>query len=346
MPGELEKASQFDPSRVRVGRVRGLTKNKSMIMEQVTGCFSCPSGRIPKGTGHTWGVAGMASGIMHLLLLFSILFWPMGHELLSPLEKEEREWEVVGEWEVGEAQEAQEAQETQEKQEAQEIQEIQETQEARSKTETVLPETESSAVQIVLATEVAESEPVVVSSLPEKDTTLSPPSSPAPVASPPVSAPASASASVPVSLRSPRREVSGRGRVASSTGRKEKSEGRGEHFSPSEAEGDSRDQPPRALPGNPFPPYPPSARRMGREGIAVIRIHVGTDGQAGTVLLHSSSGNGVLDQAALEAARRWRFVPALRKGVPVQATVDVPFAFRLVVGFFWGGAGFLQRRSA
>jgi periplasmic protein TonB len=37
----------------------------------------------------------------------------------------------------------------------------------------------------------------------------------------------------------------------------------------------------------------------------------------------------VLDQAALDAVRRWRFSPATRGGKPVEWTARLPIRFRL-----------------
>ena len=42
-----------------------------------------------------------------------------------------------------------------------------------------------------------------------------------------------------------------------------------------------------------------------------------------------SSGQSILDQAALEGLRRWRFSPAYHSGQPVAAWVVVPVGFKL-----------------
>lgn len=80
---------------------------------------------------------------------------------------------------------------------------------------------------------------------------------------------------------------------------------------------------------NPKPPYPPLSRRMGEQGRVVLRVHVGADGSAGEVLLHSSSGSPRLDESALQTVRRWKFVPARRGTEPLAAWVLVPIAFKL-----------------
>ncbi|GAB0056635.1 hypothetical protein SIID45300_00943 [Candidatus Magnetaquicoccaceae bacterium FCR-1] len=86
------------------------------------------------------------------------------------------------------------------------------------------------------------------------------------------------------------------------------------------------------LAGNPRPDYPRSARRLGQEGLVLVRVEVGADGRAEQVALHQSSGFDLLDRAALEAVARWRFVAARRAGVPVAATVTVPIRFMLREG--------------
>jgi len=81
--------------------------------------------------------------------------------------------------------------------------------------------------------------------------------------------------------------------------------------------------------GNPLPRYPLAARRRGLEGRVVVRVFVAADGRPASFSVHSGSTHPILDDAAIEALRRWRFEPARRAGVPVAAWVDVPITFRL-----------------
>lgn len=83
---------------------------------------------------------------------------------------------------------------------------------------------------------------------------------------------------------------------------------------------------------NPPPDYPQSARRRGYEGLVVLSVTVGTDGRAREITVKGSSGYELLDRAALDAVRRWRFDPATRRGVPFVMTVDVPVRFELREG--------------
>jgi protein TonB len=80
---------------------------------------------------------------------------------------------------------------------------------------------------------------------------------------------------------------------------------------------------------NPAPDYPHMARRRGHQGKVVLRVYVGTAGTADQVQIHNGSGHDVLDQAALNAVRRWRFVPARQGDQPVAAWVLVPITFTL-----------------
>ena len=80
---------------------------------------------------------------------------------------------------------------------------------------------------------------------------------------------------------------------------------------------------------NPPPAYPILSRRRGEKGTVVLRVHVSPQGAADQVMVHTSSGHGLLDDAALEAVRQWRFVPARQGEQPLAAWVLVPIVFKL-----------------
>lgn len=91
-------------------------------------------------------------------------------------------------------------------------------------------------------------------------------------------------------------------------------------------------EPPRydaAYLANPPPAYPASARRRGIEGTTTVEARVGPGGDAREVKLAASAGDAALDSAALEAVRGWRFVPARRGDLAVEAWVRIPLVFRL-----------------
>ena len=81
---------------------------------------------------------------------------------------------------------------------------------------------------------------------------------------------------------------------------------------------------------NPRPAYPRLARRNGEEGTVLLRVLVTHEGRAARLELDRSSGFPLLDGAALEAVKEWRFVPASKGAEPVEDWVRVPIVFRLV----------------
>jgi protein TonB len=79
----------------------------------------------------------------------------------------------------------------------------------------------------------------------------------------------------------------------------------------------------------PRPEYPESARREGREGRVLLRVLVDDQGRSKKVEINSSSGSDILDRAAAEAIRRWRFHPARHGDAPTESWVNIPVDFRL-----------------
>lgn len=80
---------------------------------------------------------------------------------------------------------------------------------------------------------------------------------------------------------------------------------------------------------NPAPAYPAIAKRQGHQGKVVMRVLVNAGGGADQVEIRTSSGHDFLDQAAVNAVRRWRFVPARQGELAVAAWVLVPITFTL-----------------
>lgn len=80
---------------------------------------------------------------------------------------------------------------------------------------------------------------------------------------------------------------------------------------------------------NPRPNYPSLSRRLGEEGKVLLRVRVSPQGQPLAVDLERSSNITRLDDAALRAVARWRFVPARRGEESIEASVIVPIVFRL-----------------
>ncbi|QEL64323.1 periplasmic protein TonB [Oryzomicrobium terrae] len=80
---------------------------------------------------------------------------------------------------------------------------------------------------------------------------------------------------------------------------------------------------------NPAPAYPPLSRRMGEQGKVMLRAHVLPNGSADEVVVKTTSGSSRLDNAALDAVRKWKFVPARQGSELVAAWVQIPITFSL-----------------
>jgi protein TonB len=80
---------------------------------------------------------------------------------------------------------------------------------------------------------------------------------------------------------------------------------------------------------NPLPAYPMVARRMGWQGKVVLNVEVLESGLPGQIKLYQSSGRDVLDNAAMQAVRSWRFAPARKNGQVITKWFLVPIPFIL-----------------
>lgn len=91
-------------------------------------------------------------------------------------------------------------------------------------------------------------------------------------------------------------------------------------------------EPPRfgaAYLNNPAPEYPPMSRRQGEQGRVLLKVLVSEAGAADHVVLETSSGHEKLDRAAIEAVKKWSFIPAKRNSQAISAYVLVPVKFSL-----------------
>lgn len=77
------------------------------------------------------------------------------------------------------------------------------------------------------------------------------------------------------------------------------------------------------------PRYPPQALRQRQQGKVILRVLVGEDGSAVEVTVQKSSGSRLLDQAAIEAVKTWKFNPGSKGGKPAQGYALVPIDFNL-----------------
>lgn len=80
---------------------------------------------------------------------------------------------------------------------------------------------------------------------------------------------------------------------------------------------------------NPNPVYPKLSKRLNEAGKVILSVYVEADGSPSRVELQTSSRFERLDQAAIDAVKRWRFVAARRGNVSIAAWVIVPIHFSL-----------------
>lgn len=77
------------------------------------------------------------------------------------------------------------------------------------------------------------------------------------------------------------------------------------------------------------PDYPDMAKEENIQGDVTVRITIGTSGQVIAAVIQESSGNPLLDNAALKAARESTFKPPMVNGVPTQRDYLIIYTFSL-----------------
>ncbi len=77
------------------------------------------------------------------------------------------------------------------------------------------------------------------------------------------------------------------------------------------------------------PVYPPASRRAGEQGTAMFRVLVDERGRPSEIQTLRSSGYPKLDQAALDAIRKWTFTPAKNGSTPILSWTRVQVKFQL-----------------
>ena len=77
------------------------------------------------------------------------------------------------------------------------------------------------------------------------------------------------------------------------------------------------------------PAYPREAVRRQLEGVVLLELTIGVSGDVSRVEVLESSGQQVLDQAAIDAVASWKGKPAKRWGRPVESVERLPVRFRL-----------------
>ena len=80
---------------------------------------------------------------------------------------------------------------------------------------------------------------------------------------------------------------------------------------------------------NPPPLYPRMSKRLGEQGVVIVRALIGVNGLAEKAEIYKSSGYERLDQAALDAVIHWRYVPGKRLGRVESMWFNIPVKFVL-----------------
>lgn len=92
--------------------------------------------------------------------------------------------------------------------------------------------------------------------------------------------------------------------------------------------GNDLDTPPRPVSKAP-PQYPRSLLKKKQGGKVLVLVTVDENGAVANATVKISSGFPALDQAALNAAKRWKFKPGIKGGRKAVMTATIPFNFRV-----------------
>jgi len=76
------------------------------------------------------------------------------------------------------------------------------------------------------------------------------------------------------------------------------------------------------------PAYPELARKAGLEGTVWVKLWVDKEGKVKDVVILKSASE-IFNQPAIDAAKQWRFTPALMKTGPVSVWISLSFNFKL-----------------
>ena len=74
------------------------------------------------------------------------------------------------------------------------------------------------------------------------------------------------------------------------------------------------------------PEYTKSASQQEVEGIVVLKVLLRETGRVGAVRV-TKSLEASLDYSAIKAVKQWTFVPARRKGIPLNVVIDIEITF-------------------
>lgn len=77
------------------------------------------------------------------------------------------------------------------------------------------------------------------------------------------------------------------------------------------------------------PRYPLQAKRLSQEGWVVVGYTIDAEGNVGGVTVVDAQPRHVFDHEAMAAVERWKFKPAMKNGVPVEAKQERRIEFKL-----------------
>jgi protein TonB len=80
---------------------------------------------------------------------------------------------------------------------------------------------------------------------------------------------------------------------------------------------------------NPSPKYPLRARRMGYEGLVMLKVLVDENGRVDDLEVFKSSGYDILDKAAISSVKKWMFEAGTEDGKKKKMWVKIPIRFEL-----------------
>src|SRR5262245_17999745 len=119
----------------------------------------------------------------------------------------------------------------------------------------------------------------------------------------------------------------GGGKGRAGLGRETKGDGTG---GGSVGSGDALSGPARPMGGYQVKPrYPESARKVGAQGITLLKLRVLENGKVGEVQIEQSAGHPDLDMEAADAVKKWLFEPARTGKQPIAVWVLLPVKFEL-----------------
>ncbi len=76
------------------------------------------------------------------------------------------------------------------------------------------------------------------------------------------------------------------------------------------------------------PVYPEEARKAGVEGVVILRARINEEGLVERIIVMKSESD-LLNQAAIDAVKQWKYEPLYLEGKPVPVVFDVTVKFKL-----------------